>query len=228
MSHQLTFESLLNDILPEKQPNDDREESGSLEPTAYIFIDLETGGLEPTRHSILQVAAVITDLDLKIRGHFMSYIRPHPDLEINDEALAINQLCREELEFAPIESRVALALKHFAHTNHFTGSSARFAGYNCKFDLEFLDGMWKRHELLPAPYAVPWLDIYAVTKTKFGSDSGLPNFRLTTVATHLGISPHGAHDAHADLIMTIEVAKRLRALPDREGAALVGPARFTK
>src|ERR1700722_12424715 len=118
MTHQLTFEDLLDNKLPKSSAEISSETNKATEINSYIFIDLETGGLEPTRHSILQVAAVITDLDLKIRGHFMSYIRPHPDLEINDEALAINQLCREELELAPIESRVALALKHFAHTNH--------------------------------------------------------------------------------------------------------------
>jgi exonuclease I len=221
MNHQLTFEGLLDVKATE---NGTVEEIQPAKPSAYIFIDLETGGLEPARHAILQVAAVITDLDLKIRGHFMSYIRPSAELEITEEALAINQLCRDELELAPLESAVALALKHFADTS---GPSTRFGGYNCKFDLEFLDEMWKRHNLLPAPYAVPWLDIYAVTKTKFSYEAGLPNFKLTTIADHLGISSHGAHDASADLIMTIEVARRLRQLPDREGAAVLTPARFS-
>ncbi len=215
MTHQLTFDSLLDNKLTENQP------AG---PSAYIFVDLETGGLDPLRHAILQVAAVITDLDLKIRGHFMSYVKPHPNLEITEEALSVNQLCREELELAPLESQVALALKHFADTS---GPSTRFAGFNCKFDLEFLDELWKRHDLLPAPYAVPWLDIYAVTKTKYDYDSGLANFRLATVASHLGISSHGAHDASADLIMTIAVARQLRQLPDREGATILTPARFS-
>lgn len=225
MTHQLTFEGLLDKEAVDMPSIVQGEETNSPRPTAYIFVDLETGGLDSLKHPILQIAAVITDLDLKIRGHFMSYVRSQANLEITEEALTINRLSRSDIEAAPLESQVALALKHFTDTS---GGPARFAGYNCKFDLEFLDEMWKRYDLLPAPYMVPWLDIYSVTKTKFGYDSGLANLQLTTVATHLGISSLGAHDASADLIMTIEVARQLRKLPDREGAVILTPARFSE
>ena len=38
----------------------------------------------------------------------------------------------------------------------------------------------------------------------------LPNFRLETVAAHLGIQPQGeAHDAMTDIRMTMEIYRRL-------------------
>lgn len=58
----------------------------------YLFVDLETGGLYPAKHSILQIAAVITDLDFKTQGYFMSYVKPHPKLQVSAQALSINQL----------------------------------------------------------------------------------------------------------------------------------------
>src|SRR5580658_1782581 len=76
----------------------------------YLFVDLETGGLYPDKHAVLQVAAIITDFDFNVKGQFMSYIQPHPELEITKEALMINQLSLEGLQLAPIEKSVALAL----------------------------------------------------------------------------------------------------------------------
>ena len=92
----------------------------------------------------------------------MSYIQPHPELEVTAEALRINLIKPLKFwSFAPTEKAVALALSHFLRM---IGGAPRFAGYNCQFDLEFLAGMWQRHDLLPAHYQVPWLDIYAVAK----------------------------------------------------------------
>ncbi len=178
----------------------------------YLFVDLETGGLYPDKHAVLQVAAIITDFDFNIKGQFMSYIQPHPELEITQEALMINQLSLEGLQSAPGEKLVAMALSHFARL---VGPLPRFAGYNCQFDLEFMSYLWQRHDLLPAPYQVPWLDIYAVAKSRLGADAGLPNFKLASVARHFAVDTAGAHDAMADLIMTIEIAKQLKGMPEK-------------
>lgn len=186
----------------------------------YLFVDLETGGLYPKQHSILQVAAVLTDLDFNTHGYFMSYIKPHPELTVTKEALAINQLDWDYLQNAPEESFVAAALQQFALLR---GKKGRFAGYNCQFDLEFLTSMWKRQSIendTSVPYHVPWLDIYTCAKSKLGNNSGLPNFKLASVASYFGINTSGAHDALQDLFMTIEIAKQLKALPDREEATI--------
>jgi DNA polymerase III epsilon subunit-like protein len=193
----------------------------------YLFVDLETGGLYPTKHSILQIAAVITDLDFKTQGYFMSYLKPHPELEVTEFALAINQLNWDDLQNAPLEDSVVVALHHFALLR---GQKGRFAGYNCKFDLEFLALMWERQNNIAAPYHVPWLDIYTCAKSKLGSNSGLPNFKLASVADFFGINTAGAHDALQDLFMTIEIAKQLKSMPEAEeknGGADLQTAKFS-
>ncbi len=145
----------------------------------------------------------------------MTYVKPHPDLEVTKEALSINQLDWQDLQSAPDEKMVATALHQFANLG---GKIARFAGYNCQFDLDFLAHMWRRHDLLPAPYQVPWLDIYATAKSKLGYNSGLPNLKLVSVAKHFGLDISQAHNAHHDLVMTIEIATRLKSMPDRNGS----------
>lgn len=193
----------------------------------YLFVDLETGGLYPTKHSILQIAAVITDLDFKTQGYFMSYLKPHPELEVTEYALSINQLNWDDLQNAPGEASVVAALHHFALLR---GHKGRFAGYNCQFDLEFLALMWERQNYIAAPYQVPWLDIYTCAKSKLGSNSGLPNFKLASVADYFGINTAGAHDALQDLFMTIEIAKQLKTMPiseDKEGSGNLDTVRFS-
>ncbi len=188
-------------------------ENSHLTHNQYLFVDLETGGLYANKHSILQIAAVITDLDFKIQGYFMSYLKPHPDLTVTKEALAINQINWEDLQNAPGESAVASTLHYFAALGE---HKARFAGYNCQFDLEFLSLMWKRQNTNIMPYQVPWLDIYTTAKSKLGNKMGLPNFKLASVAKYFGIDTAKAHDALEDLFMTIEIAKQLKSMPDRE------------
>ncbi len=192
----------------------------------YLFVDLETGGLYPTKHSILQVAAVITDLDFNIQGHFMSYVKPHPELEVTEQALAINKLTWENLEKAPPEKTVAAALHNFANL---FAEKGRFAGYNCQFDLEFLSLMWQRHNIDVVPYHVPWLDIYTTAKSRL-ANIGLPNFKLVSVANHFGLNTDGAHDAIQDLFMTIQIAKYLKAMSQDLGGERgldIETARFT-
>lgn len=189
----------------------------------YLFVDLETGGLTPDRHSILQVAAVLTDQNLCVQSYFMSYVKPHPSLVVSAEALSINQLKLEELEMAPDENLVAQALSNFACL---TSGKPRFAGYNCKFDLQFLDELWKRQSVDVPPYKVPWLDVLDVARIKPDFDAQLANFKLATLAEHLGIDNRSVHDALADLIITIEVAKRLKLMPYRDGATILETAKF--
>jgi exonuclease I len=198
-----------------------QDQSASL---AYLFVDLETGGLTPDRHSILQVAAVLTDQNLCVQSYFMSYVKPHPSLIVTPEALSINQLKLEELEMAPDEALVAQALNNFASL---TSSKPRFAGYNCKFDLQFLDELWKRQGVTAPPYKVPWLDVLDVVRIKPDFDAQLANFKLATLAQHMGIDSKSVHDALADLIITIEVAKRLKVMPYREGVMILETAKFS-
>jgi DNA polymerase III epsilon subunit-like protein len=203
----------------------DHEHIKSDTTNSYLFVDLETGGLDAQRHSILQLAAVITDLNLRVQGYFMTYVRPHPHLEVTAEALAINQLQMEELSTAPDEALVAEALSHFASL---AGLKPRFAGYNCKFDLLFLDELWKRQQAVLPPYRVPWLDVLDVARIKPQFDAAVSNLRLATIAEHLGINTSGVHDAGTDLMITIEVAKQLRAMPDRDnGSFVLESARFS-
>lgn len=196
----------------------ENQEQQNCEPANnYLFVDLETGGLNPERHSILQLAAVLTDENLKVRGYFMTYVRPHPSLEVTAEALAINQIKVEDLWDAPDETQVAQAFSNFANL---VNPKPRFAGFNCKFDLLFLDEFLRRQDSSMPPYRVPWLDVLDVAKIKPEFESAIANFKLATIAEHLGIDTSGAHDAGADLMITIEVAKRLKAMPDRNGTVL--------
>jgi oligoribonuclease len=55
-----------------------------------LWIDLETTGLDPTKHTILEVAAVITNDDLEILEEYSEIIKPDGDLTFGQAALGMH------------------------------------------------------------------------------------------------------------------------------------------
>lgn len=169
----------------------------------YLFLDLETGGLDQDKHAIVQVAAIRTDVDLNIRGSFRSYIKPAEGLTITERATETHGLTAEMLRDEPSEWEIAQALQSFV----LTGKNLAFAGFNCQFDFKFLEAWRKRHGLAPWPFAKPWLDIMLTAERELGLHKWP---KLTEVAERFGINTKGAHDAAADILMTVQVARALR------------------
>ena len=74
----------------------------------FFFFDLETTGVDHTIHGIWQIAAIIEtptetrEVNLKVR--------PRADKVIEDEAIAIGGVTREELAAFPMDRDIYLAL----------------------------------------------------------------------------------------------------------------------
>lgn len=174
----------------------------SKQSPGYFFLDLETGGLKPHLHPILQVAAIRTDMQFNIQASFRTYIKPAPGLEITEEALRTNGLDPRILANAPDERLVGTALYHFIAMV----PGCRFAGYRCEFDLGFLDEWRKRIGVDAWAYGLPWFDLLPEARKKLPR---LMNHKLVTVAEHYGFDTGGAHDAAKDILMTVQIARQL-------------------
>ena len=175
-----------------------------IKPNGYLFVDTETGGLNAETCALVQIAAIRTDLQFRIKAIFMSYIQPCPLLICDDKALEINHLNREELEKEPEESRVAEAFYDFASAV----PNLRFAAYNVPFDDGFIRHWLKRCGINSVPYIFPALDLLVVARKKLK----LNNHRLVTVAEHLGFNATNAHCALFDTHVTVKVARKLREI----------------
>lgn len=194
-----------------------------------LILDTETGGLDETSCALLEIGAVLTDLDLKIISSFQSYIYPPPHLQILDAALAATGFDLEKCMTAPPESEVIHKFVKWVKS-HTPASEypwtvdnrPRFGGFNSPFDLKFMWEALMRNGYISAPYQVDKksgaFDIYRQAKKKwpvmpprFDPRTGKNHtHRLVDICHHMDL-PFGAHNALDDALATIEVGKLLRA-----------------
>ena len=102
-----------------------------------LFIDTETGGLNPNTHSLLSLAMVVWE-DMEIIDSQELMINDG-QLSANKEALSINKIDIEKHKKTAISSSQAIEKmflfikKHFPHQRKIT-----IAGHNVHFDVDFL------------------------------------------------------------------------------------------
>lgn len=114
-----------------------------------VFIDLETGGLDPETCAVLELGAY-TEIEGRVRT-FQALVR-EPGLEmgknIHDEALKINglTLTRVRVEGRNV-SDVALEFGYFLRDVHLeahcTDERILLGGQNVQFDTGFLNRLWR-------------------------------------------------------------------------------------
>ncbi|MGJ3232612.1 MAG: exonuclease domain-containing protein [Oceanicaulis sp.] len=118
------------------------------DPDAFVLaiIDVETTGLEPGHHEMIDIGAVYTDVDGGELGRFFIRMRPdHPE-RAGEIARGINGFdeARWESLGAVDEAEAAAAFLAF-HDEMTDGRTALFTAYNAYFDRGFIDA-WLKEE----------------------------------------------------------------------------------
>jgi DNA polymerase III subunit epsilon len=110
-----------------------------------LFIDTETGGLDPNKHSLLSLGMVVWE-DNKIVDSQELLINDG-QLSVTKEALSINKINIEEHKkiaipsAQAIEKIIAFISKHFPDQRKIT-----IAGHNVHFDVNFLKLFFSRNK----------------------------------------------------------------------------------
>jgi len=187
-----------------------------------VFFDLETGGLNPTRHPIIQLAAIAVDQHLQPIETFEAKIR-------FDEQKANRNSIRKNHYHRGVWAKIALEPEVVARNfgaflrRHATipmvasdGSSYRVAqlvAHNAQFDGEFLQTWYQRlFEYLPARYLVLCTLQRAMWFFQEHRDEPPPtDFKLATLCHHFGVPFHAssAHDALGDVTATVGLYRAL-------------------
>jgi DNA polymerase III epsilon subunit-like protein len=188
-----------------------------------VFFDLETAGLDPKRHPILQLAAIAVDSHLEPIETFEAKIR-------FDERKANRNSLRKNHYRRGIWARVAVepeeAGRDFADflRRHATipmiasdGSKfhvAQLAAHNASFDGEFLRTWYERRYMyLPARYHVLCTMQRAIWYFQEHANERPPrDFKLSTLCQYFGVPLHAAsaHEALADVSATLALYRAMR------------------
>ena len=184
--------------------------------------DYETSGADPTQDRPWQFAGIRTDTELNIVGEPLTlYAQPTEDRLPHPAAVRVTGITPQEAheKGVPEATFISRILAELAKPNTCT------VGYNSiRFDDEVTRfTLWRN---LRDPYAREWQngnsrwDLLDVVRAFWAlspnglewpqRDDGLTSFRLEDLTAANGIEHGAAHDALADVIATIEMAKRLK------------------
>lgn len=174
------------------------------ENTDIILLDTETTGLDPNQNEVAQIAFLILDGDtLEETSSYASYLRC--DMEFySDVALKINGL---EVDFLKNEAPPA----HIALGVLGQYSKLDVLGHNVLFDLQFLDGAYRRHRLPTTRWYRKHCTM-AIAHTLARAGHIKPkNFKLDTLAAYFGCPGRSGdkHDALEDVRVTADLYRAL-------------------
>ncbi len=187
-----------------------------------VFVDLETGGLDQSRHPITQIAAIAVDADLKEIDTFEAKV----DFDVtkaDPEALKISSYDpavwkSQSLPASQVIATLSRFLKRYADlrmVSHRTGNEyfvAQLVGYNAAtFDGPFLQAFYKTHNaFMPAAFRVMCVMQRLLWHfNEHEADSPPDDFKLGTVCRHFGVGLTDAHDALADCRATVDLCRVL-------------------
>lgn len=178
----------------------------------YLFLDTETGGLDPDQHSLLTAAFEVTEDDFTHKDLFYTSL-PHAVYKIDADALSINGID---------------LVVHHKEASKLTGASERFeqwlnswyiyndgklltaVGWNIPFDLGFIYAQLLHRKTFQRYVSYHVIDAMVLAEC-FVRVGKLPRdvTRLTKAAQHFSINIDGAHNALVDAQLTKEVFKKL-------------------
>lgn len=171
-------------------------------PSCIAFIDLETTGLDPVKHEILQIGIVRVDArTLTIHSQIELKVIPVRIIDAEAKALEVNGY-REELWIDAVPLRDALM------TIRPWLKGAVLAGHNPSFDASFLAEGYRSEGV-----SAPGMDYHKLDTASLAwplwRTGAIGALSLGPVCKHLGIDRPTPHGALADARASLEVARQL-------------------
>jgi DNA polymerase III epsilon subunit-like protein len=191
-------------------------------PAKLVFFDLETGGLDPKRHPIMQMAAVAVDRDLAVLEGFEAKIIFNPR--------QANAYCLRKVHYHPgiwaqeghEAAEVARSFSKFLR-RHATSPAlsadgrsfnvAQLVAHNAAFDGPFLINWFEKLNVyLPAKRQVLCTMQLAMWHCLTNAHQWPANYQLATLCKFFGVPFHaaGAHEALADVTATVQLFRAIK------------------
>lgn len=169
-----------------------------LDATRFAVVDIETSGLSPEHHRILQVGVVVVDADGRISDRWVSRIGPGLAWWRSVGPTDIHGLRRRDLWRAPRRRTVLDELARRLGT-------ARFVAHNAAFDLSFLV-VEARRSGVDLPINDP---VCTLVMSRALDPGRTRSHRLGDLCARYDIPLEHAHDALADAEATAALLAHL-------------------
>ncbi len=176
-----------------------------------LLIDLEMTGLNPNKHEIIQLAAVLLDKKtLKEKKHFSSYVKPAKWHSRDPKSMAVNKISLDTLKSAP---SLKLVIKKFNKTFGHNVIQAFYVGFN---DKRFLLDAYERAGVKYA-FDYHYFDLWPLffghlgLKNQLKSKKDFSGFGLEYLIKKLKINvdKNQLHDALVDCRVEAEVLRKI-------------------
>lgn len=186
------------------------------------FIDTETCGLDPYKNQVLTAAMKIVQPGKPDTTKEISFGLLQSTV-INDKALEVNGITREEIKKFPSAQDTYKELINFLQqfVNPYDRTDKMiFAGYNARFDYDMMRAMFERlgDKYFGSWFWFPPLDIMNTAMDALQEDRAkLSDFKLGTVARFLNVEVDKSklHGALYDIELAIEVYHKSQELIQR-------------
>ncbi len=200
-----------------------------------VFFDLETGGLNPRRHPIIQIGAVAVDADLSPIETFEQKVQ-FDARKANRHSLRKNHFqfgiwAREAIEPRAAARAFAAFLRRHATVSVLGRDGvpyfvAQLAAHNAAFDGPFLQAWFAKLQVyLPANRHMLCTLQRALWRCNERPNEPQPrNLKLATLCQHFGVPLHAAaaHDALADAEATAALYRKMLSPVSRVRLARAG------
>lgn len=189
----------------------------------YFIFDCETGGLDPKKNALCEIAGVLIDgEDLSVKVDYETIIKPaSPELTFESKAMEVNGLDPEFIKQNGEDPEIVVEeLKLiFQHANQDKKRSGLlvFVGHNVKFDLGFLHELFKSQGEDLTKYCRTSKNIYGDKEPDSLDTVDLSHgawakekmaYNLGECCRKGGISLIGAHRAMNDVMGTYELFRK--------------------
>ncbi len=186
-----------------------------------VFFDLETGGSDPKRHPIIQMAAIAVDEQLNVLEAFEAKIK-FDNRRANSHSLRKNHYhpgvwAKDVREAAAVAAELSEFLRRHATFPALSAQGkpyqiAQLVAHNAAFDGPFLAEWYDKQKLyLPARRLVLCTMQLAMWRFISGDTAPPSNYQLATLCEHFGVPFHAAsaHDALGDVAATVRLFQAL-------------------
>jgi DNA polymerase III alpha subunit (gram-positive type) len=197
--------------------NHHRDTALSLRDHPLLFLDLETTGLDPLEHEILEIAAVLLDRDGAEVASFEQKVTPACLDKASLEAIQKNGYTREKwADASSLGKALDLLTMTFCALPPALGRPL-VVGQNVSFDRAFLTEAYRqeRRRMFEARY---WLDTASMAWAAYVAGE-IETISLVPLAQSMSLDTGQAHTAMGDVRMMIPVYQRwIQATRDRFGS----------